>query len=156
MTKQPKPANKILSALPDEEFRRLHPRLQEISFPLGKIIYTPEAPLEHVHFVNRGVISWLATLEDGNTVEAGVIGREGVAGIEVVLGASSTPNLGLAQSPVEALKISAADLLAEFRQGGRLHDLLLHFMHTMFIQVTKRRPVIACTRSIKGSPVGFS
>ena len=137
MTNPSRPANKILAALPDEEFRRLEPNLREVSFHLGRIVYTPDQPMKHVYFVNRGIISWLAALEDGNTVEAGVIGPEGVAGIEVVLGATSSPNQGLAQSEVEALRIGAADLVAEFRRGGMLHDLLLRFLHTMYIQVTQ-------------------
>lgn len=66
-----------------------------------------------------------------------MIGSEGVSGIETVLGATSSPNQGLAQSPVETLRIGAADLVAEFRRGEILHDLLLRFMHTMFIQVTQ-------------------
>ena len=143
MTRQPRPANKILAALPEEEFQRLQPKLREESFPLGEIVYFPEQQIEHVYFINRGVISWLATLEDGSTVEAGVIGPEGLAGVEVVLGASSTPHEGLAQSPVEVLKINAKDLLAEFREGGRLQDLVLRFMYTMFVQVTQ---TAACNR----------
>lgn len=138
-----RPANRILSALPDEEFERLKPKLRPVSIPLGEIVYHPEQPIEDVYFINRGIISWLATLEDGNTVEAGVIGPEGVAGIPVVLGATSTPNQGLAQSPVEALKISANDLVSEFRKGGHLHNLLLRFVHTMFLQVTQ---TAACNR----------
>ena len=138
-----RPGNRILSALPDEEFERLQPKLREVSIPMGEIVYLPEQPIEHVYFINRGIISWLAALEDGNTVEAGVIGPEGVAGISVVLGATSTPNQGLAQSPVQALKIRAGDLVVEFRRGGKLHDFLLRFMHTMFVQVTQ---TAACNR----------
>jgi CRP-like cAMP-binding protein len=110
---------------------------------MGEIVYHPEQPIEEVYFINRGIISWLAALEDGSTVEAGVIGPEGVAGVAVVLGAISTPNQGLAQSPVEALKIRAGDLVVEFRRGGKLHDLLLRFVHTMFVQVTQ---TAACNR----------
>lgn len=143
MRNSSRPANRILSALPDEEFERLQPKLRPISFPMGEIIYHPEQPIENVYFVSRGIISWLAALEDGNTVEAGVIGPEGVAGTSAVLGATSTPNQGLTQSPVEALKIRADDLVVEFRKGGKLHDLLLRFVHTMFVQVTQ---TAACNR----------
>lgn len=143
MTNQSRPANKILAALPDEEFKRLEPKLREVSFSLGTIVYTPDQPIEHLHFINSGIISWLATLEDGNTVEAGVIGSEGVGGFAAILGAKSTPNQGLAQSQVEVLRIGAADLVAEFRRGGMLHDLLLRFTHTMFVQVTQ---TAACNR----------
>jgi len=143
MSNLSRPGNKILSALSDEEFERLQPKLREISIPMGEVVYMPEERIEEVYFINRGIISWLAALEDGNTVEAGVIGPEGVAGISVALGATSTPNEGLAQSPVEALKIRAEDLVIEFRKGGKLHDLLLRFVHTIFVQVTQ---TAACNR----------
>jgi CRP-like cAMP-binding protein len=143
MTRSPRPRNRILAALPDGEFARLYPKLREVSLPIGEIIYLPEQQIEDVYFINRGVISWLTALQDGNTVEAGLIGPEGVAGIAIILGASSTPNQALAQSPVEALKIRAADLVVEFRQGGELQDLLLRFVQAMFVQVAQ---TAACNR----------
>jgi CRP-like cAMP-binding protein len=143
MTNQPRPANRILANLPDEEFEQLRPKLRAVSFPIGEILYMPEQKIEHAYFVNRGIISLLAALEDGATVEAGVIGPEGVAGISVVLGANSTPNQALAQSDVEASRISSADLVTEFRKSGELRDRLLRFVHTMFTQVAQ---TAACNR----------
>src|SRR5437763_9544133 len=123
MTNQPRPANKILSALPHEEFERLRPKLREVSFKIGKIIYRPEERIESVYFVDQGIISWLASLEDGNTVEAGVIGSEGLAGVSVLLGAESTPNQAIAQAEIVASRIEAIDLLSEFRRKGNLNEL---------------------------------
>jgi len=143
MTNQPRPANKILSALPHEEFERLRPKLREVSFKIGKIIFRPEERIESVYFVDQGIISWLATLEDGNTVEAGVIGSEGLGGVSVLLGAESTPNQALAQSNVNASRIAASDLLSEFRRNGKLNELILRFVHTMFTQVAQ---TAACNR----------
>jgi CRP-like cAMP-binding protein len=143
MTNEPRPANKILANLPDDEFEQIRPKLRAVSFPIGEILYLPEQKIEHAYFVERGVVSLLAALEDGSTVEAGVIGPEGVAGISVILGANSTPNQALTQSDVEALRISAADLVTEFRKNGKLHDSLLRFVHTMFSQVTQ---TAACNR----------
>lgn len=143
MTNQPRPANKILANLPEDEFEQLRPKLRAVSFPIGEILYMPAQKIEHVYFVNRGVVSLLAALEDGATVEAGVIGPEGVAGIAVVLGANSTPNQALTQSDVEASRISAADLVTEFRKSSKLRNSLLLFVHTMFTQVTQ---TAACNR----------
>jgi CRP-like cAMP-binding protein len=143
MTNQPRPANKILTSLPADEFEQLRSKLRPVNFPIGEILYMPEQKIEYAYFVNRGVVSLLAALEDGATVEAGVIGPEGVAGIAVVLGASSTPNQSLTQSDVETSRISATDLVAEFRKGGKLRDLMLRFVHTMFTQVTQ---TAACNR----------
>jgi hypothetical protein len=105
MPNQPRPANRILTSLPDDEFEQLRPKLRPVNFPIGEIIYMPEQKIEHVYFVNRGVVSLLAALEDGATVEAGVIGPEGLAGVSVVLGANSTPNQSLTQSDVETSRI---------------------------------------------------
>ncbi len=143
MTNQPRPANKILAALPHEEFKRLRPKLREVSCQLGETIYLPEQEMEYVYFINQGIVSWLATLENGNTVEAGVIGSEGVAGVAVVLGANSTPNEGLIQGPVQASRIAANDLVTEFRRNGKLSKLILRFVHSMFIQVAQ---TAACNR----------
>ena len=143
MTSQPRPANRILSALPQEEFERLRPKLREVTVKLGKVIYDAEEPINDVYFLNSGIVSWLATLEDGNTVEAGVIGPEGIAGMAVLLGASSTPNQGLVQVELNASKISSRDLVAEFRKGGELNRLILRFVHSMFVQVAQ---TAACNR----------
>jgi len=143
MTSQPRPANRILSALPPEEFERLRPKLREVSHKAGKIIYDAEEPINDVYFINSGIVSWLATLEDGNTVEAGVIGPEGIAGMAVLLGASSTPNQGLIQADLHASKISSSDLVTEFHKGGELNRLILRFVHSMFIQVAQ---TAACNR----------
>ncbi len=143
MTNQPRPANKILSALPQEEFERLRPKLRDASFDIGKILYQAEEPIESVYFVNQGIVSWLATLEDGNTVEAGVIGNEGLAGVAILMGAKSTPNQALCQADVQASRISSVDLITEFRRNGKLNELILRFVHSMFTQVAQ---TAACNR----------
>jgi CRP-like cAMP-binding protein len=143
MTTDSRPGNKILGALPQEEFDRLRPKLREESFNVGTIVYQPEEAIESIYFINRGIVSWLATLEDGNTVEAGVIGPEGLAGVSALLGAKSTPNQGLAQSDVEASRIATRDLIGEFRQNGELNRLILRFVHSMFTQVAQ---TAACNR----------
>jgi len=143
MTNQPRPANKILAALPDEEFESLRPKLREIALDIGEIIYRPEQEIEYAYFVNNGIVSWLAALEDGSTVEAGIIGSEGVAGFSLILGATSTPNEGLIQSDLSASRISADDLRQEFRKNGKLNQLILRFVHSMFIQVAQ---TAACNR----------
>lgn len=143
LTQQPRPANQILSALPHEEFERLRPKLREVTFKLGDVVYEPEEPIESVYFINSGIVSWLATLENGSTVEAGVIGFEGLAGVSALLGAQSTPNQAITQAEVSALQISSQDLTTEFRKNGELNRILLRFVHSMFTQVAQ---TAACNR----------
>jgi CRP-like cAMP-binding protein len=143
MIQEPQMANQILAALPREEFLPLAAKLRSVPLVLGETLYMPEQKIEYVYFVNSGVVSLLATLENGTTVEAGVIGLEGMAGISVILGADSTPNQALIQGAGEALRIPSKDIRTEFRKGGKLRDLLLRYTHTLFTQVAQ---TAACNR----------
>ena len=140
---QEQTSNKILSVLPREEFEPLAARLKPVPLVLGETLYMPAQKIDYVYFVDSGVVSLLAALENGATVEAGVIGPEGVAGISVILGADSTPNQALIQSAGQAMRISSQDIRTEFRRGGKLRDLLLRYTHTLFTQVAQ---TAACNR----------
>jgi CRP-like cAMP-binding protein len=135
--------NQILAALPPDEFGRMETKLKPVRLELGETVYMPEQKMEYVYFVTRGVVSLLAALENGATVEAGVIGPEGMVGIPVVLGADSTPNLALVQGEGEALRMSSNDVRTEFLNGGKLRDLTLRYTHTLFTQVAQ---TAACNR----------
>jgi len=135
--------NKILAALPPDEFGRMEAKLKPVRLELGETVYMPEQKMEYVYFITRGVVSLLAALENGATVEAGVIGPEGMVGIPVVLGADSTPNQALVQGEGEALRMSSNDVRIEFRNGGKLRDLTLRYTHTLFTQVAQ---TAACNR----------
>ena len=143
LSTEPQITNKILAALPREEFERFEAKLKPVRLALGETLYLPEQKMEHVYFVTRGVVSLLAALENGATVEAGVIGPEGMVGIPVVLGADSTPNQALVQGEGEALRMSSNDVRIEFRNGGKLRDLTLRYTHTLFTQVAQ---TAACNR----------
>src|SRR5258706_7304079 len=128
-------ANKILAALPPEEFEPLADKLKPVPLVLGEILYMPEQQIEYVYFVNSGVVSLLAALENGATVEAGVIGPEGMAGISVILGANSTPNQALVQAEGQTLRISSKNIQNQVCKGGLLRDLLFRYNPTLVTQV---------------------
>ena len=78
--------NEILSALPAEDFALLRPYLQSIDLALKKTLIVLDEPIRHVYFPDQGVASMLALLEGGGSVEVGMIGRDGMVGIHVLLG----------------------------------------------------------------------
>ncbi len=73
--------NRLLAALPPGEYERLLSDLQPVYLPRKHVIYQPGEPSRHVYFPRSGMVSELVVLEDGRTVEVGVIGNEGVVGI---------------------------------------------------------------------------
>ena len=134
---QPRPStkNRILNALPKEEFERLLPDLELVELFLGQFLYRAEDTIRYVYFLNDAMISVVATTTAGQSVEIGVIGREGMIGLEVLMGSDSTLNDHLVQDSNSALRISTAAIREEFNRCSILHDLLLHFSRLLMTQI---------------------
>ncbi len=130
-------SNRILNALPDEDFERIRPDLEEVELVLGQIIYLPEDPIKHVYFLNHAMVSVIATTISGQCAEAGVIGNEGMAGIEVLMGSNNTLNENVIQLPNGALRMSVDAVKREFKRADALHDLLLQFMRLLMLQISQ-------------------
>lgn len=127
--------NYILNALPDEDFERLLPDLEPIELKLGQVLYRPEEPIEYVYFPNNTMISVIAMTTKGQSAEIGIIGREGMCGMDVLMGSDSTLNEHIVQHPNGALRINTNAVRREFKRVGALHDLLLRFTRLMMIQI---------------------
>ena len=129
--------NKLLAALSKEDYARLNPMLEQVSLDYGKTIYEPGEIIRDVYFPNSGLISLLAAVEDGATLEVGIVGREGVVGLPVFLGVNTTTSRAIVQGAGFAMRIKAGDFLEESRNGGGLPNLLQRFTHTMLAQVSQ-------------------
>jgi CRP-like cAMP-binding protein len=73
-------SNRMLRALSASTVESLRPWLEPVVIRPDQIIYRMGDSVEHVYFVESGLLLRLAMVEDGRTVGVGVIGREGVAG----------------------------------------------------------------------------
>ena len=73
--------NRLLAALPAEEFERLAPHLELVSMKLGEILYEPGGPLQHAYFPTTAVISLFYAIESGMSAEIAGVGNEGMVGI---------------------------------------------------------------------------
>ncbi|HLL13866.1 MAG TPA: Crp/Fnr family transcriptional regulator, partial [Pyrinomonadaceae bacterium] len=100
-------------------------------------------PVTHVYFPNRGSVSVISTFKNGAGVEVGVIGNEGMFGLNVVLGSVTTPLEAIVQLPGEALRTPSDALRNEFKSGGVLQDLLLRYTQAFIIQIAQSA---ACNR----------
>src|SRR6266536_2877297 len=86
-------SNRLLDALPEEEFQRLAPKLEPVSLAFGETIYESGDRIRHVYFLNRNTLASLCiTMEDGASVGACVVGHEGMVGIQAFLRAERIPN----------------------------------------------------------------
>jgi CRP-like cAMP-binding protein len=99
--------NEILSSLPAEDFGLLRPYLQSVDLPLKKTLIVPDEPIRYVYFPDQGVASMLALLEGGGSVEVGMIGRDGMVGIHVLLGVETVTQECVVQIPGAGWRMEA-------------------------------------------------
>jgi CRP-like cAMP-binding protein len=121
------PRNHLLNALPPESFARLRPKLSMVETPLRRVLHQAEIPIETVYFPESGWVSMLAYMEDGDAAEVGLIGREGVVGLPVVLADEYDDLEAMVQSPGTAFSLSAAALRQAMGEDPALRDLLLRY-----------------------------
>lgn len=133
---QQQPTNHILRALPPEEFERLARGAETLTLDLGEVLFWPGETLRHVHFPETTIVSLLTELSDGNGLEVGLVGREGVVGVSAFLGGTET-KVATAQGEGEALRVEADALREEFARGGRLQSLLLGYTHALMMQISQ-------------------
>lgn len=129
--------NRLLAALPREEYERLEPNLKPVSLHLGKILYEPDERLEYAYFPTTSIISFLAELSDGSSVEVGLVGREGIGGVEAILGVEKAPKVATVQAAGDALRMSVESLRAAFQQGGKMQQFLLRYTHVFMSQISQ-------------------
>lgn len=130
-------ANRILSQLPPEEYERLLPYLEPVTLSRGDVLHYPQEPVSHVYFPNSGTVSVVATFADGGDIEVGLVGNEGVFGINVVLGSVTTPHEAVVQLPGDGVRASSDVLRREFKRGGQLQDLLLRYTQAFIVQIAQ-------------------
>ena len=129
--------NHLLAALPPEEFARLAPALLAVDLPLNLTLFPPDAPIGAVHFVETGVISMVNLMADGSYVEVGVVGREGMVGWPLLMGADTSSSEARVQMPGIALRCGAAAFLDALADGPDLRSALLRYVlafHCMVAQ----------------------
>lgn len=135
-------ANRLLGGLPGEEFARLLPALEPVSLSArDKLDDSRDAA--HVYFPEDAVVSHLVLLEDGNTVEAAMTGREGVVGLGVVFGQHAPTHWARVTLPGSALRMRAETLRREFAGGEAFRRALLGHAGRHVSQVSQRAACIS-------------
>jgi CRP-like cAMP-binding protein len=127
--------NRLLSRLPRRDFGLLAPHLMPVDLPLRKCLETPDRAIEHVYFPESGFASVVSAGAD--QVEVGIIGREGMTGLAVVLGTDRTPNGTFIQNAGTGLMMAATELRRLMKISVPLRDMLTLYAHTFLIQATQ-------------------
>lgn len=133
--------NRILAALPKAEIDRLTPYLSPVTLKAGADLL---GGLDgHAYFLEEGLAYSVLTLANGDTIEVGVVGIDGVIGLPKLLGAETMPGQTLVQVETSGHRIDAPRLKDEFDRGGQLRIQLQRYILALLIQSSQGA---ACNR----------
>jgi CRP-like cAMP-binding protein len=136
-------ANRLLSTLPKKEYERLLPGLRHIPLAFGEVLYEPGDTIKHVYFPNDSIVSLLSALSERSTLEVGMVGNEGMAGLPVFMGVNISQTRALVQGAGSAMRMTSANVRFEASRLGSLHRLLHRYSHSLLTQVSQSA---ACNR----------
>lgn len=125
--------NELLSQLPAHDFQLLQPYLAPLELPVRKKLEQPGKAIDHVYFVERGVVSVIVG-GPSREIEIGVIGPEGMTGLSVLMGVGRSSYVSIVQIAGTALRIAAGQLEHAIERSASLHRSFLRYAHSFMTQ----------------------
>jgi CRP-like cAMP-binding protein len=129
--------NRILLALPEATLERLKPMLMPMLTERGQILDRVDGPVEHMYFVNRGLVSVVKTMRDGRAVEIGAVGIEGVTDVNALFGVERAVLETMVQIPGTAFAIRRDQLRREMARDGVLHEMMQRYARFTYGQIAQ-------------------
>ena len=118
-----RPKNRLLSALPAEDFARIVPHLTTIPLSVKAVLLKRGAPIRYVYFPNGGVCSVTAMMSDGMAVEVATVGDEGMVGMAAFFGGQVMPGESMVQVPdSSAERMPLKEFQRELERRGALYE----------------------------------
>ncbi|MFN2533198.1 MAG: Crp/Fnr family transcriptional regulator [Pyrinomonadaceae bacterium] len=135
--------NQLLASLPSRDRDRLSPQLEKLSFYFGEIIHKCGEEITHVYFPLTCIVVLVSSVDDKATVEVGLIGKEGMVGTAILMGAKAATSHAIVQCEGKGLRLPANVLKKELRRNRAIRDVLLPYANAALAQSTQ---LAACHR----------
>jgi CRP-like cAMP-binding protein len=100
--------NRLLSLLSGEDLQALVPHVEMVDVSFRQVVAERDHLISHIYFPCNSVLSILAQMLDGQTVEVGTVGNEGFYGIDVLVGGKNAIETPICQTPGKALRMPVA------------------------------------------------
>jgi len=136
-------ANLVLASLPSKDRRRLQGQLEPVTLKFRQILYEPGRAIRAVYFPIDCLISLLTAVDKRRSLEVGMVGNEGMAGMPFILGVGVSGVRALVQGEGIALRMASAPFLREFNRNLSLQQALYRYTFALMTQISQ---TAACNR----------
>jgi len=129
--------NRLLAALPLDELAELWPQFELTTLIVPQVLYARGELIPAAYFVESGWISKVARLENGDIAEVGLVGREGMVGLSLALGADASSSEAMVQGSGTALRMNAGAFSRAQTGSTAFNQLLLRYALAFQAQVAQ-------------------
>jgi len=129
--------NHLLAALPAEIYERITPHLELVQMPLGQALCESGGQMQYVYFPTTAIVSLHYVMEDGASAEIAGVGNEGVLGISLFMGGSTTPSLATVQTAGCGYRLKESWMMEEFNRAGPMMHLMLRYTQALITQMSQ-------------------
>jgi len=126
--------NQLLTTISADDYSFIEPHLELADLPVGHDVETRGERAEHMYFLESGIVSLVAANGSGKQIEIGLIGREGITGLAVILGDDVANHSAYMQVEGHGYRVPAVVILDALRRSNGLRNQLARFAHTLMIQ----------------------
>ena len=127
--------NHLLSALKADDLALLRPALHSVELPLMTVLEEAGEPVKDVYFFESGFAS--VVTGEKVPIEIGLIGREGMSGLSIVMDDDRSVNRTFMQAAGTALCLSADRLRTALLDSPSLRTSLLRYAHAFSVQTSQ-------------------
>lgn len=135
--------NSVLARIPAKDYKRMHARLESVHLKFGQELYKPDHAIKYVYFPVNCLISLLTTVDKRRSLEVGMVGNEGMAGMPFILGVGVSGVRAIVQGEGTALRMASAPFRIEFDRNPPLRDALFRYTYALIAQISQ---TAACNR----------
>ena len=126
--------NHLIGLLPRAERLPLLSSLQRVTLAFGEALAEPGTATRHVYFPIDCFISLVTSLGGRPILEVGMVGREGLLGVQLALGVPAVPLYALVQGPGDAWRIGAPAFRRALAGAPALGRLLDRYLYVLMVQ----------------------
>ncbi len=133
--------NRFLAALPAPDFALLAPHLRAVALDRGAMLHDAGDEIEHVYFPHSGMVSLVAVMQSGATVETMTVGRGGVIGVTAGLGSRRAFGRAIVQLPGAAARMARGQFHSAAKESNAVHELVVGYNDLLISQIQQS---VAC------------
>lgn len=135
--------NRLLAALAARDFDVLAPHLEAVQLDLRKPLEQPRKPIEALYFMEHGIASVVTANDPNAPIEIGLIGREGVTGLAVILGDDRSPHSTYIQVAGHGQRIGVRPMRDALDKSAGLRNILSRYAYAFMVQTAATAAVNA-------------